>query len=1202
MNFPAATNTTPAQPGPNYGCLGSQPNPTWFFMQIQNSGPLVIAMSSVQDIDFICWGPFPNLAGACSNLTAGNTVDCSYSGSNTETCTIANAIAGQFYLLLITNFSNNVQNITFAQTNTAVPGSAVTNCGLICIVTATNSGIICSGGNATVSLGAGTSTGVTSFTWTAPGVGVVSNFTTFTALNVASTRVYTVTASTGSTNCTATTTVNVVQYPNYTVTPLTPTICQGGTFSTTATFSFGTNPNNFNYSWGPNPGGGLIFSPFSQGTNITPLLLPVNVTLSTVVYSVTITPTALNCPSSTTMAVTINNPLTPTLTMPQPLCNTFNPIQLTAAPGGGTWSASTNNAVSPTGLLTPALASTVAVNSNSVVYSVSVGNCTVSNTGTFSVSRFNTSALTASLNLICVQDPQINLMNLVQSTVTGQWSGIGVTNNFFISGGLATGNYSLKYKTISQFFSPPVCPDSTFLLVSVFNPPTPTFSFIPPKCSNSPATALFATPVGGIWSLNSGVNSLGIQTPSLCGIGTNSVTYTAGQGTCVASSTATFHVSKFNPATLTGSVPNLCVSSVPFNLMSIVQNTNGYWSGVNVAAGLFNPSLPTNTYSLIYTTVSTPSVPFLCSDSKTIIASVYNPITPNITQAGPFCSTGAPVQLTVSPNNGNWSASSCLSVNGVFIPSLAAIGSNVVQYVIGTSSCNAMQTRIINVEAFVPATISNNIPPLCTTSSVFNLLPITVSNAGIWSGPGVAGANFIPSVAGAGHFVLTHKTSSSPSGLCSDQSTVAVNVFSLEAPAVVKVGPFCNSYQSIQLQVNPAGGLFGGANTNAISLGGMFNPALANIGNNIINYSVSSGPCIAYTQATISVERFVSANFEKYLEPLCRNNSPIDLNSLVQNPGGIWKGTAMIGSMFYPSKANIGSNNFIIYRTHSSQNDSLCPDTSAIRINVMDIPTVTVRSESKEEGCVPLEVKLSTPSVNSGKGVWSLGDGTEPKSGLFATHVFNTPGTYTVVFNYSNEAGCATRAILDKPIVVWDNPKANFIIEPEEVTLANPEVSLTNLSTVLGNNKYSWTIQGMNSPNDVSPRVTFNQIGKYQITLTAVTANACTDQMTRFVEVKNDFNLFIPNSFSPNADGLNDFFIPVFSHQGLDAKSFEMEIFNRWGQIIYHTKDVTKGWDGTFNNKGDITLKQDSYIYKIHYKDLDGKVYDKMGDLILLNQ
>jgi hypothetical protein len=88
--------------------------------------------------------------------------------------------------------------------------------------------------------------------------------------------------------------------------------------------------------------------------------------------------------------------------------------------------------------------------------------------------------------------------------------------------------------------------------------------------------------------------------------------YTSGQGTCVASSTATFHVSQFNTAAITGTIPNLCVSSNPVSLKAIVQNTlTGVWSGLGVNATpsgyYFSPAnLPTGIDTLTYHTTTWP--------------------------------------------------------------------------------------------------------------------------------------------------------------------------------------------------------------------------------------------------------------------------------------------------------------------------------------------------------------------------------------------------------------------------------------------------------------------------------------------------------------------------------------------------------------------------------------------------------------------
>lgn len=123
--YPAGVNNPAAPIGNNYDCLFTQPNPAWFYLDINQSGSLDFTLDNTggEDIDFILYGPFPNLAAAisqCGNLgnggPSGGVVDCSYSAASVETVSVPNAIAGEVYVLLITNFSNQPTNI-FATPN-----------------------------------------------------------------------------------------------------------------------------------------------------------------------------------------------------------------------------------------------------------------------------------------------------------------------------------------------------------------------------------------------------------------------------------------------------------------------------------------------------------------------------------------------------------------------------------------------------------------------------------------------------------------------------------------------------------------------------------------------------------------------------------------------------------------------------------------------------------------------------------------------------------------------------------------------------------------------------------------------------------------------------------------------------------------------------------------------------------------------------
>jgi hypothetical protein len=128
-NFPAGTTGT-AQPGANYGCLATQPAPAWYHMLIEDPGNITIYMYSTPlvDIDFICWGPFADPYSPCvTGLTANTIVDCSYSPNPTEYCDIPNGQTGQYYILLITNYSQQPCNITFSQT----AGTGSTDCTIL---------------------------------------------------------------------------------------------------------------------------------------------------------------------------------------------------------------------------------------------------------------------------------------------------------------------------------------------------------------------------------------------------------------------------------------------------------------------------------------------------------------------------------------------------------------------------------------------------------------------------------------------------------------------------------------------------------------------------------------------------------------------------------------------------------------------------------------------------------------------------------------------------------------------------------------------------------------------------------------------------------------------------------------------------------------------------------------------------------------
>lgn len=243
--FPAGVNAGSGESGPDYDCLYTTPNPAWYYMRILNPGNIDIYMYSTPsvDIDFCCWGPFTDPSTPCPNgLTSNKVVSCSYAAAHTEHCLIpASAQTGEYYILVITNYSNQTTNISFSK----VAGTGTTDCGILPPLV-NNSGPYCVG--ETIQLTANGQAGAT-YSWTGPG-----NFNSTQqnptrpncTMNMAGT--YTCTIALGSQTNSATT--NVVIYPMPTANFNFTTVCVGSPTQFTSTST--TNPSGQqiqSYNW-----------------------------------------------------------------------------------------------------------------------------------------------------------------------------------------------------------------------------------------------------------------------------------------------------------------------------------------------------------------------------------------------------------------------------------------------------------------------------------------------------------------------------------------------------------------------------------------------------------------------------------------------------------------------------------------------------------------------------------------------------------------------------------------------------------------------------------------------------------------------------------------------------------------------------------------------------------------------------------------
>ena len=124
----------------------------------------------------------------------------------------------------------------------------------------------------------------------------------------------------------------------------------------------------------------------------------------------------------------------------------------------------------------------------------------------------------------------------------------------------------------------------------------------------------------------------------------------------------------------------------------------------------------------------------------------------------------------------------------------------------------------------------------------------------------------------------------------------------------------------------------------------------------------------------------------------------------------------------------------------------------------------------------------------------------------------------------------------------------------------------------------------------------FPNLGSYKVTLTVENEYGCQDTISRWLQLK-DYTLHIPNAFTPQSDGINDFFYP----KGVGIEEFEMSIFNRWGEKIFITNDLSKPWDGSHMDVPGVTVQIGVYAYKINVLDVFGETHVYVGEVHLLD-
>ena len=276
--------------------------------------------------------------------------------------------------------------------------------------------------------------------------------------------------------------------------------------------------------------------------------------------------------------------------------------------------------------------------------------------------------------------------------------------------------------------------------------------------------------------------------------------------------------------------------------------------------------------------------------------------------------------------------------------------------------------------------------------------------------------------------------------------------------------------------------------------------------------------------------------------------------------------------------------------------------TDSLQVNWHELPRVLFDADVVD-GCYPVTVQFTnnTLPLNIQSCIWNLGNGVTSTNNDSVSTVYNQPGQYHVSLQVTSPESCVNDTTFYNFIEAYDYPVAGFLSVPNPVSVLTPSVQFMDTSSndvVLFEWNYmdsNFTVLGTSF--DQNPSFNFPDQDEYAylVQLIVENQNGCTDTAYNYQLVEGQFALFLPNSFTPNDDGLNDKFFPVGDK--IDPNEYDFQVYNRWGEVIFETKNPSDYWDGKLNG---TFVSNGTYLWKVIAKNMNnGKFIEKKGFVIM---
>ncbi len=1041
--------------------------------------------------------------------------------------------------------------------------------------------------------------------------------------------IYTVTASGGG--CSGTVTVNIVQPTvlSASITATSPASCGANNGNITVAASGGTA--GYTYSWTPSGGTAATATNLGGGS-----------------YTVTVSD-AHSCTTTATASVITTS--TPTLTVNSTTVCAGNPATLIIS------GATTYSWTPATGLSSTSSATVTATPTTTTIYTVTgaSGTCSSTATSTVTVNAIPTATATGTA-LVCTG--QTISLGVTTTATTFSWSGPNSFTSTIQSPSITTAA-AINSGVYTVTVTANGCSAVSSISVTVTNSTSVTVTPAGPFCSGNLATNLNASVAGGTWSGTGITNATnGTFDPAVAGVGTFTITYTIG-GSCGSSDSTVITVNAGPSANATTSSAIVCVGQ-SFNLGVTTTATTYSWSGPGgYSNNIQNPVIASATLgnSGTYTVIVSAGT---CAATDTVSVNVVS--NPTITVNSATICTGTSATLTANgATTFTWTPATGLSTSSGSVVTCNATSTIIYTVTGGVGTCSAIPgTSTVTVNPSPTVTVNN--ASSCSSTSVtisasgantYSWTPATglsattgsvvIANPGTSTNYTVIGTDINGCVASATLAVLNSPsitatvttTSVTCNGLSNGSATVvagggtgaftyswspfggtnssAINISAGTYTCVVTDGIGCTATSTLSitqpatLSVSVIDGVICAGQSytlNAVAVGGTapYNyiwDGGAFIGNPYVvsptsaaSYTVVATDANGCTVTDNSIVVAVRPPLQVTIGDayICAGNTGT-LTASASGGDGTYTYNWMPGNLNGNSVAVSPASTTIFTVTVSDG----CTAISASDTGLVNVtPPPLIPPPVPASGCAPLCVNFTNPTglVNC---QWNFGDG-GISTQINPTHCYTVAGSFNIALSYTTTIGCASTVTYSNVVNIFPVPQALFAASPNPTDILNPQVIFTNQS--VNSNSWQWTFgDGSSSSTAQNPNHTYTAPGTYPVVLIAETPQGCRDTIMELIIVNDLYTFYAPNAFTPNYDNTNQQFLPV--GEGWNNSTYNLWVFDRWGNMIFTTQNPYKGWDGRVKEKGEI-VQEDVYVWKVQLDDIFGKHHQYQGIINLV--